>query len=85
MGKFPKLNIRVIHLIVFELIAVALAFGNSKNRFVSQPASDSADNPLRYLGEQRAVSWITEPKDYEIAIWQQYPEENVANYSGVVF
>ncbi|EZF29433.1 hypothetical protein H109_01803 [Trichophyton interdigitale MR816] len=52
---------------------------------VSLPASDSSDNPLWYLGEQQTVSGITELRDYEIAIWQQYPEENVSNYSGVVF
>lgn len=85
MRKFPILNVRIIILVTFELVSVALAFGNSKNRFVSPPASDSSDNPLWYLGEQQTVSWITELRDYEIAIWQQYPEENVANYSGVVF
>ncbi|KAM5447155.1 hypothetical protein McanCB56680_005389 [Microsporum canis] len=57
----------------------------SKNRFVNPPAANSADNPQWYLGELQTVSWITELKDYEISIWQQFPTESVANYSGVVF
>lgn len=86
MGRPRFLSIRIIFVVViFELVAVALAFGNSKNRFVNPPAADSADNPLWYLGEQQTISWITELEEYEIAIWQQYPTESVANYSGVVF
>lgn len=72
-------------IIIFELIAVTFSLGNSKNRFVNPPAANSADNPQWYLGELQTVSWITELKDYEISIWQQFPTESVANYSGVVF
>ncbi|EGE07780.1 hypothetical protein TEQG_06812 [Trichophyton equinum CBS 127.97] len=58
---WPLLHAQLLHGPVYFLI-------------VSLPASDSSDNPLWYLGEQQTVSGITELRDYEIAIWQQYPE-----------